>query len=178
LFEAMSGDRIEGQVQTTVSRSAIEEFARTDDGRQFYMLNLIKYNEVESSNGVETGGDAKSLDQQYASVVFPLLFQRASHPVLVSTPMHTFSVPSIEEEWDAIFIVRYRSRRDLFDIVTSEAFQEAWQHKLASVENTVVIPSSPILPGISLKWIFGLLLLVIGWIGHKIIQRRRKHIEG
>ena len=88
--------------------------------------------------------------------------------------MRTFSVPSIEEEWDAIFVIRYRSRRDLFNIVTTEEFQKAWGHKLGTVAKTVVIPSSPILPGISLKWIFGLLLLFIGGVGHWLIQRRRK----
>ncbi len=97
---------------------------------------------------------------------------------MVSKPLKTFSQPAIEEEWDAIFMIRYRSRRDLFDIVTSTAFQEAWGYKLPTVQKTTVIPSSPMLPGISLKWIFGLLLLAIGWVGDKLIRRRRKKSEG
>ncbi len=96
---------------------------------------------------------------------------------MVSEPLSTFSLPTIDEEWDAIFVIRYRSRRDFLEIVTSEAFQNAWGHKLDTVEKTVVIPSSPILPGISLKWIFGLLLLAIGWVGHKLIQKRRKKTQ-
>jgi hypothetical protein len=174
LYEALSGSRAEDQLQSKVNRESVKEFARTDDGREFYMLNLIKNKKKKHPSGVDTGGDATSVDKRYTSVVFPLLFQRACHPVLVSSPLSTFSVPAIDEEWDAIFVIRYRSRRDLFNIVRTEAFQKAWGYKLATVEKTVVIPSSPILPGISLKWIFGLLLLVIGWVGHRLIQRRTK----
>ncbi len=173
LFKALSGSRAENQLEATVNYKSVEAFARTDDGREFYMLNLIKNKKEKDPNGVDLGGDA-SVDQRYTSVVFPLLFQRGCHPVLVSSPLSTFSLPAIEEEWDAIFVIRYRSRRDLFNIVTTEAFQKAWAHKLNTVEKTVVIPSSPILPGISLKWIFGLLLLVIGWLGHKFIKRQRR----
>jgi hypothetical protein len=178
LFKALSGDRAENQLQSKINRKSVEAFARTDDGGEFYMLNLIKNKKENDPNGADTGGDSTGVDKRYTSVVFPLLFQRGCHPVLVSKPLSTFSLPTIDEEWDAIFVIRYRSRRDLLEIVTTEAFQNAWGHKLATVEKTVVIPSSPILPGISLKWIFGLLLLVIGWVGHKLIQRRRKKTQG
>jgi hypothetical protein len=176
LFEALSGSRSENQLSTAINRDSVEAFVQTDDGRPFYMLNILKYEDIDL-NAQNADTDPTGLDDDYASVVFPLLLKRASHPVLVSSPMHTFSLPTIDEEWDDIFIMRYRSRRDLLEVVTSETFQEAWVHKLDSVEKTVVIPSSPILPGISLKWIFGLLLLLIGWVGQKIIQRRRKQSE-
>jgi hypothetical protein len=177
LFEALNGSRGENQVSQTVNRQSVEEFVRTDDGRPFYMVNILKYKPIENSDSTALNEAATGVDERYASVVFPLLLKRASHPVLVASPLRTFSEPSIDEAWDDIFIMRYRSRRDLFEIVTSEVFQEAWVHKLDSVEKTVVIPSSPILPGLSLKWIFGLVLLVIGWVGHKLVQRRRKQSE-
>lgn len=174
LFEALSFSPSENQVQATVDVRSVEEFAGTDDGRPFYMLNLIKNVAAQDTDAAHIA----SIDERYAKVVFPLLFQRASHPVLVASPLRTFSVPNIDENWDAIFIIRYRSRRDLFNIVTTETFQKAWEHKLTTIEKTVVIPSSPILPGINLKWIFGLFLLVIGWVGHKVIQRRQRQGEG
>ena len=85
--------------------------------------------------------------------------------------MNTFSLPAMEEKWDALFIIRYRSRRDLYEIVTNEAFQKAWNYKLTTIEKTIVIPSNPILPGINLKWVVGLLLLII-WIVHKFILKK------
>ena len=171
LFEALNPSRTENQVKATVNSKSVEAFAQTDNGGQFYMLNLIK-NKKNTSGAVT--GESASVDQQYTSVVFPMLFKRACHPVMVASPMSTFSLPAIEQEWDAIFIIRYRSRRDLYNMVTTEAFQKAWEHKLNSVAKTVVIPSIPILPGISLKWIFALLLIVIGWLGHKLIKRQGK----
>ncbi len=176
LYKALSGQRVNDQVESKINPNSVNVFAQTDDGQEFYMLNLIK-DKKRNTNGKDIGA-FESINENYASVAFPLLFQHGCHPIMVSNPLNTFSQPFIEEEWDAIFIIRYRSRRDLYDIVTNEEFQKAWEYKLSTIEKTTVIPSTPIIPGISLKWILGLILLTIGWIGHKIIQyRRRKKIE-
>ena len=127
------------------------------------MVNLIKDKNKDLKN--ENIGAFESIDKNYAKVVFPLLFKHGCHPVLVSKPLNTFSQPAIEEEWNAIFIIRYRSRRDLYKVVTNPAFQKAWKFKLSTIKSTTVIPSIPVLPGLNLKWILGLLLILIGWIG-------------
>jgi len=167
LYKALSGHRVENQTESSVNPNSVDFFAKTDDGKEFYMLNLIKSRANSTISATDTG-----IDKRYEEVAFPLLFQRASHPVMVATPLPTFSQPTIEEEWDDLFIIRYRSRRDLFNIVTNEGFQKAWDYKLSSIDKTTVIPVRPILPGINLKWIFGLFLLVIGIVGNKIIKRR------
>jgi len=172
LHEALSG-RDGEHPESAVNPEAVEAFARSDDERAFYMLNLIE-NRERSAGEADAAGGAESVDERYTSVVFPLLFARACHPALVAQPLRTFSEPAIEEEWDALFIIRYRSRRDLLELVTTPAFQEAWGHKLATVEKTTVIPVSPIIPGTSLKLVFALLLIAIGVIGHELIRRRKR----
>ncbi|PSV51048.1 hypothetical protein [Photobacterium sp. GB-1] len=161
LYKALSGQRVEDQPKTTVNPNAVDLFARTDNGKAFYMLNLIKDKKDLESKDM---GALESIDRNYAKVVFPLLFKHGCHPVLVSKPLTTFSQPATEEEWDAIFIIRYRSRRDLYKIVTNPEFQKAWEFKLASIQNTTVIPSIPVLQGVNLKWIVGLILILIGWV--------------
>ena len=42
LYEALSGQRVEDQVKSTVNPATVDIFASTDDGKAFYMLNLIK----------------------------------------------------------------------------------------------------------------------------------------
>ena len=163
LYKAMSGQRVEDQTTSSVNPNSIDVFTRTDDGKQFYMLNIIK-DKPKDLNGKNIGA-FESIDKNYAKVTFPLLFKHGCHPVLVSKPLNTFSQPAIEEEWNAIFIIRYRSRRDLYNVVTNPKFQKAWEFKLSTIESTTVIPSIPVLPGLNLKWILGLILLLIGWIG-------------
>ncbi|AUC13857.1 hypothetical protein BTO06_01235 [Tenacibaculum sp. SZ-18] len=163
LYKALSGKRVEDQAKSSVNPKSVEVFTNTDNGKQFYMLNLIKDKTKNQKN--EDIGAFESIDKNYAKVVFPLLFRHACHPVLVSKPLNTFSQPAIEEEWSAIFIIRYRSRRDLYKVVTNPAFQKAWKFKLSTIQSTTVIPSLPVLPGLNLKWILGLVLIFIGLIG-------------
>lgn len=163
LYKAMSGQRVEDQAISSVNPNSVDVFAETDNGKAFYMLNLIK-DKTKNLNSTDIGA-FESIDKNYAKVVFPLLFKHGCHPVLVSKPLNTFSQPAIEEKWNAIFIIRYRSRRDLYKVVTNPKFQKAWEFKLSTIKSTTVIPSIPVLPGLNLKWVLALILLLIGWIG-------------
>ncbi|GAD31714.1 hypothetical protein PLEI_3377 [Photobacterium leiognathi lrivu.4.1] len=42
LYKALSGQRVEDQTKSTVNPNAVDFFAKTDNGKAFYMLNLIK----------------------------------------------------------------------------------------------------------------------------------------
>lgn len=173
LYKALSGQHSDAQ-KSKLNRKSVLTFAGTDDGKAFYMLNLMKFKKsTQYQNGEKSGGSSIDASNRYTRAVMLLLLQRGSHPVLAATPLHTFSLPTISEKWDVMVLVRYRSRRDFYEMVKSKAFQKAYVHKLASIDKTVVIPCRPMIPGINLKWLFGMLLLVIGWVGHKLIQRRR-----
>ncbi|MEM7188676.1 MAG: hypothetical protein AAF439_03615 [Pseudomonadota bacterium] len=150
---------------TWTDQEAFEAFLRSDDGRPFVMINLMEYRETakypeEYSPAVEmTGAEAGAL---YGEAVLPQLLLRGSYPVARAARQNTIinSVGQAVGEFESFVMVRYRSRRDLIDMLTSDAFKAANFHKWASLENTLVAPSAN---GVSLKFIgFIPLFLFVG----------------
>ncbi|MEM9709857.1 MAG: hypothetical protein AAF871_13835 [Pseudomonadota bacterium] len=124
---------------------AFEAFLREDDGRPFVMINLMEVRDVaiypdgtdtESRSGAEA-------DAAYGRAVFPLLLKRGSYPVTRAERYHTIinSLGQSAAEFQSLALVRYRSRRDLIDMLASDAFLAAGVDKWASLENTLVAPS-------------------------------------
>lgn len=126
--------------------AAFEAFLRNDDGRPFVMINLMEYRDTaeypeDYASGEDlTGQQAGSLYGQ--SVIFELL-SRGSYPVARAERYNTIinSVGQSAGEFQSFAMVRYRSRRDLIDMLGSDAFHDAEVHKWASLENTLVAPS-------------------------------------
>ncbi|MEM6533467.1 MAG: hypothetical protein AAF654_12650 [Myxococcota bacterium] len=131
---------------TWTDEEAFEAFLRNDDGRSFVMINLMEYLETaeypeeHSPAAPMTGKEASAL---YGQAVLPQLLLRGSYPVARATRYTTIinSVGETAGEFESLAMVRYRSRRDLIDMLASDAFGEANFHKWASLENTLVAPS-------------------------------------
>lgn len=127
--------------------TAFEAFLRADDGRPFVMINLMEYRETaEYPEGTTQDAEltGKQADRLYGQAVLPQLLLRGSYPVARATRYNTIinSVGETAGEFEAFAMVRYRSRRDLIDMLSSDAFLDANIHKWASLENTLVAPSS------------------------------------
>jgi hypothetical protein len=125
---------------------AFEDFLRSDDGRPFVMINLMELRDVPdypdgfTQDETTTG---KAADKAYGQAVLPLLLQRGSYPVARAERYHTLinSLGQTAGTFDSLAMVRYRSRRDLIDMISSEPFLAAEVHKWASLENTLVAPA-------------------------------------
>lgn len=130
------------------STEAFVSFLSEDNGRPFYMLNLIELRpEALYPEGYETDiTSAEEADAAYGNQVVRLLFARGSYPLLRMAPHEVLidSVGGAAASFDHAIVVRYRSRRDLLDMITSPEFQAAEVHKWASVERTLVAPTSSI----------------------------------
>eukprot|EP00808_Paulinella_micropora_P030977 g50396.t1 len=130
-------------------------FAQPDQGHSFLMVNFIALREKASypnmpqlqPSWVRTGADA---DLHYSSIFLPAIAKRASHPVLVSNSvsrlplLHPGPGPVTDQVWDYFALVRYRSRRDLVEVVgelTRQYGPRALKElKFAGVAKTFVIP--------------------------------------
>ena len=93
------------------ARATIEAWARADDGREFFMVNLV--NDPADLAAAEA----------YNRVILPELFKRAGHPVFMSRPIARFLEPEGLAPWDFVAIVRYRSMRDMLDMITGPEAQ-------------------------------------------------------
>ena len=140
------------RIESPEGRARLEAFAREDTGRSFYVLNALDLNE---SPGVVPGAPADASGQQlmdlYMEHMFPALLARASHPAFFGTAVGaSIDVVGVDnaETWDTGALVRYRSRRDLLEIVTNPEFRGRHHFKIAALEKTIAYPiETPFNPG-------------------------------
>jgi len=129
------------------ARQTIETWARADDGREFFMVNLV--NDPADMAAAEA----------YNRVILPELFKRAGHPIFMSRPIARFIEPAGLEPWDFVAIVRYRSMRDMLDMITGPDAEKIRHLKEASVSKTHVFPTHI---GFSLLWVR--VLVALGFV--------------
>lgn len=119
-------------------------FLQSDTGNQFLMVNNIDMNETPGNVlGAEPGESSYQIMNRYMEHMYPALFARASHPIYFGQVVHTaMDIEGIEgaESWDRAALFRYRSRRDLMDIVSNPAFFGKHHFKLAALTKTVAYP--------------------------------------
>ena len=146
------------------SLDAINKFLSNDDGKQFIMVNLLSYSDnpplLEKTEGAKNG---KELVDYYTSFMFKEMFTRASHPVIFGSVVG----PSIEvigmqnaRSWDEVGLIRYRSRRDMMEIIINPEFQNRHAYKIGGLERTIASPMQPSI-FIDGRFIFFLMLLLL-----------------
>jgi len=136
------------QESADTDRASFHAFLRKDDGKPFYMVNLMQYRDKAlyhdgSHPEVKSGRDANAL---YSKAVVKELLKRGSYPVFLSRKVaNLFSAGEGTDFFEEVGIVRYRSRRDMLEMASSPSFQAAEPHKWASMEKTVVVPTRKII---------------------------------
>ncbi len=120
---------------------SLREVAGDDDGREFVMVNLIRYREKAAyPPGWEYGDDPHEADARYSRAVIPLLLKRACIPIFVGRSAGRFLTPEGTDSWDSVALVRYRSRRDFLGMCADLARDRSDIHKWAAIEETQVFP--------------------------------------
>lgn len=164
-YEQMrSGDNLQA--------SRLVQFFLSDDGRPFYMVNMNALPEQTP--------EIREAALNYGSYMLPRLLARASYPV-VSTNVAGHLVNSLGpglEKPEQLIVVRYRSRRDFMEIISSQEFRVAVKDKVASLDGWYTAPSTAS-PLISIPQIVLILLLGIGLIGSSINMQSQgeKHLR-
>ena len=121
--------------------SSIREVAEKDDGREFVMVNLIRYRtKAVYPPGWDYGDDPHAADARYNRAVVPLLLKRACIPVFLGRSAGKFLALVGSVPWDCVILVRYRSRRDFLGLCADLAKDRADVHKWAAIETTQVFP--------------------------------------
>lgn len=147
-------------------RAAIESIARNDDGREFFMVNLIN-----------DPADAEAA-AAYNRLIIPELLKRGGHPVFLGRPFSRFIEPAGLEGWDEVAIVRYRSFRDLLEMITSEHAEEIEDLKAGSVSKTQAFPVHLQFSLIWTRFIVAALLIALGAALHFGLRRFAFYARG
>jgi hypothetical protein len=126
---------------------ALRAFLAADDGREFYMLNLLRLHPGEVRDPT-TGAErpARKVLEGYTSEFMPALLRRAGHPALFGRAAGGYVEHwGVEPDpgWSVSGVIRYRSRRDLIELVTDPRFAGFHANKLAALANTLAFPLAP-----------------------------------
>lgn len=130
-------------------RENLLRFMENDDGREFIMLNLVRLN-PEPLPHPETGEPtpARTLLQGYLGTFLPQLARRAGHPLLQARKVGGYIDSwNVEPDpgWSFMGYMRYRSRRDLMEMVTMPSFGGAHAFKIAAMPRTFSFPTQPMI---------------------------------
>ena len=117
----LSDEEIEFFVEALSERSDIERkeillnFMKEDDGRDFYMINLLDNKESPiTMEATGEGATAMDLQAHYMEYMFPEMLKRATHPIffesVLGSALDILAAPGMEN-WEIVAIFRYRSRR-------------------------------------------------------------------
>ena len=125
------------------------EFMENDTGDDWAMWNAVDLaDRPKPMAGVEPGATSDEVVNRYAEPFFAKAFLRAAHPVFTgSAAAPALDIWGIEgaEDWDEGLLVRYRSRRDLMEIMEEMVSSDDSIHafKVAAVEKTIAFPLDP-----------------------------------
>ena len=127
----------------------LQRFLEADDGREFYMLNVIRMSDSDVAD--PTTGQmrpAREIMAGYTRMFMPALFARGGHPALaarrIGGMVDTWGLKEVPE-WSMMGYMRYRSRRDLAHLVCDRRFNGAHAFKFAAMPQTFNFPTRPMI---------------------------------
>lgn len=152
---------------------AVRAWAEADDGKPFYMLNLMRfYQEVQKIPGAPSfAGTPEQANTFYESSVTSMLVLNAgSAPVMGNTQgrnvMSSASDAPELDNWSRVLLVRYPNRRAFLQLIANPAYAPlepfkamALEFLLVPVQGATVMPDPQAMVGAALL----LLFLGVGW---------------
>ena len=157
--------------------SLLRKFLEEDDSEDFVMVNAILLRDPPLLvEGIEPGDTAREALDRYMAYMMPALLSRASHPVFLGQA----ALPAIEiwgiedgDDWSMTGLMRYRSRRDMMDIVANPDFHASHEFKIAAIEKTIAFPVTPYTQIGGPRIVVALFLVSLAAITHLILGSRR-----
>ena len=156
-------------------RALLREFLEADDGGEFVMVNLVRVQPGDVRGpGDDTPRPAREVLDGYTNHFMPALFRRAGHPVFFGTA----AGGSLERwgmddgpKWSFSGLIRYRSRRDMMDLVLDPRFSDAHLYKAAAIERTFAFPVHMRVLTVGPRIVVGLVLALLAALLHLAWRR-------
>lgn len=123
---------------TTRQQEHLRKFLLEDDGKDFVMVNLLHLKSPRK--------ESREKLAKYQKIFLGSLLRKAGHPVMVATAA-SGNVENVAcdhaDGWGAAGMIRYRSRRDLMNMLPATIGSDHHNLKLESLEKTFAFPASP-----------------------------------
>ena len=144
-------------------KAHLATFMASDDGNDFVIVNLIHLNpSPETLPATGPDAPASALINHYMEHMLVAQLVRASHPLFVAQgagPTIDLLGVNDAETWTQAALFRYRSRRDLMEIISDPQFHTRHEYKLAAMLQTIAVPVTPSLQMSDPRLLLALLFL-------------------
>ena len=121
----------------TPNREQFEQLAAAPDEGPVVMLNLLKFKE-SATDGSASGAEAYG---RYGDAVVEMLEARGGK-VLWSGRGEQILIGDPAQDWDAVILVQYPSRKAFIEMVTTPEYDEAHKHREQGLERTMLVACS------------------------------------
>jgi hypothetical protein len=125
--------------------TVLRAFLEADDGREFVMCNLVRTREGDvtdpASGAVASGPEWL---RRYSDPFVRALMRRGGHPLYVGRKVGGYVDAwnvAPDPGWTLVGTMRYRSRRDMVELVMDPAFHAAHPAKLLGIDATFSFPT-------------------------------------
>ena len=149
----------------------IRAWAEADDGKPFYMLNLIRYfPQVRRFPGApDFQGTPEQANAFYEKSITFLWLKNASYPMLVGKPQgkDLMQAPPALDDWSRVVVCRYPSRRTFLKLLADPAYAPFEPYKFMALEIVLVpVSGDAVFPDLRLVvgGILLILFLTVGWV--------------
>ena len=92
-------------------------------------------------NTLKENMDPMLADARYVDGLMPKLIKNGGFPLLGSTVKGKFIDEDNPEDWDVVALIRYRSVKDMMNMMIEMSETDLSLHKSASIEKTHVFPA-------------------------------------
>jgi hypothetical protein len=149
--------------------SRLRPWAEADDGKPFYMFNLIHfYPQLRRFPGApEFNGTPQESNAHYMKSLTRLWLSHAAYPTFDGVPQSANLIDiQPERTWGQVTVVRYPSRRTLLELVSDPSYAPAEPYKFMAMElDLVPVSGGMVIP--DLRWLVGgaliMIFLLVGW---------------
>jgi hypothetical protein len=156
-------------------RAAFRRFLESDDGGEFFMVNLARLQPqpVAIPGSPEKVPAAEALSR-YTRPFLGGALRRATHPVFLGPAAGSYVEHwgvGPDPGWTFAGIIRYRSRRDVAALVSEPRFGDMHAYKLAALSNTLAVPVAPSRFHIGPRLLVPLVLGLLASLAHLMLGR-------
>jgi hypothetical protein len=150
--------------------SRLRPWAEADDGKPFYMFNLIHFfPQLRTFPGApEFQGTPRESNAYYMKSIAWLWLRHAAYPIFDGVPQ-AGNLINIQPErtWGQVTVVRYPSRRTLLKLVSDPSYAPREPYKFMAMElDLVPVSGHRVIP--DLRWVLGsgliMIFLLVGWV--------------
>lgn len=118
----------------TPNREQFEALAHAPDEGPVVMLNLLKF-KARADDEQGSGADAY---RRYGDAAVEMIEARGGK-VLWTGRGEQVLIGDPAEDWDAVFLIEYPSRRAFLEMVSTPEYADAHAHRESGLERTVVV---------------------------------------